>query len=213
MSLSAPKDRTVKITLESDLKKNGSDVATYTSTKTRAVDKFLTHRGLSGYVTKALGVKRPTLFLRGVNAIDFDYTAGVAEAQGPGTSFLQPWSIKPVKISLKGMSYLGTYVGLGNGDKEVSDIYGKLKIALNDFSPKFGAAGTGERTLIEFTENPENCQKFLGYITGFKWSEQALEAYVLNYSFSFIGVPADDSALIVGKNNAQYDSKTAMGGN
>ncbi len=142
--------------------------------------------------------------------MSFDYDAGVAEEPGIFTSHLQGWYIRPVAISIKGESYLGTYTGVSRSDADIKNLIDKFRKQLNDFTPRYGTAGTQERVQIEFANNPGGGRKFLGYIKKFNFSESVTSPYMLPYELAFIGRNVDGENIYTGHQAA--DTALKMGG-
>lgn len=192
MPLFPLKDRTISLTLERDLPRQGevqSQLAKYASDFSQ---RFIPSTGPAGAAAKALGASQKVLRLVGPNYMSFDFDAAVAEEAGPFTSHLQPWYIKPVVVSIKGESYLGTYAGVSRSDADVKNLLDKFKKQLTDFTPRFGTPGTQERIQIEIASNPQGSRKFLGYIRRFSFSESINNPYMLPYEMVFVGRNVDN---------------------
>jgi hypothetical protein len=150
---------------------------------------------------KKLGIEA-TLDLIGPTSIDIQYSAGVAAEPGLVTSFIQPWFIKPITVTIKGNSYIGAYTGLARADRDAKGILDKFRKSQNDFSDLGGAPGTTARILLELTGMPKGMSRFLGYFTDFSINESVDKVYLLNYSISLVGRNMDDAKVRAGKANA-----------
>jgi hypothetical protein len=212
MPLAPVKDRTISLTLEKDLV---ADSANGTGQQLRKpaqsfTDKFIPTSGLIGAVARnVFGKIDPTLKLVGPMSIDLSYEADVAVEQGLFTSFIQPWFVKPVRISIKGESYLGAYTLISRGDKDVERSLDKLMTSLNDFSDRVGQAGNKSRVLLEIRNNPRGSRRFWGYINRLNFGENVATPFILNYEIGFVGRPIDNMEIVSGKNNARAALKRA----
>ena len=210
MPLFPLKDRTITLTMEKDLPKQGqvqAQLAKYASTFQQ---RFIPSTGPAGAAAAVLGIKSKALVLVGPAYMGFDHDAGVAEEEGIFTSHLQGWYIKPVQISIRGESYLGTYTGVSRSDGDVQNILADFRRQLTDFTPKYGTPGTQERIQIEISNNPLGTTKFLGFIKKFNFSEVITSPYMLPYELSFVGRPQDGNAINQGRLDG--DIATKMGG-
>jgi hypothetical protein len=214
MPLSPVKDRTISLTLEKDLKSdatNGTGQALLKPSQS-FTDKFLPSSGLAGAVARnVFGAISPTLKLVGPMSIDFNYEADVAVEPGLFTSYIQPWFVKPVQISIKGESYLGTYTLISRADRDVEDALSKLMSSLNDFSERVGSPGNKSRVLLEIKNNPRGARRFLGYVRHLSFGENVSTPFILNYEIGFVGRSVDNMEIVSGKNNARAALKRAGG--
>jgi len=213
MPLAPIKDRTISLTLESDIKENSTNSNSTVLRKPSQsfTDKFIPSSGIAGAVArKVLNLKPdPTLRLVGPMAIDFTYEAEVAVEDGLFTSYIQPWFVKPVSISIRGESYLGTYTLISRADKDVESALKKMLESLNDFSARVGHPGTKSRVLLEIRNNPRNARRFLGYIRRLNFGENVSTPFILNYEIGFVGRSVDDMEVVAGKVNAREALKRA----
>ena len=207
------RDRTIVLTLESSLLEYTSVGPTVLTTPSQPfVNKFLPSTGLGGAVMQnVFGVTDPSIELVGANSIDISHDAAVAEETGLFTSYLQPWFIKPVHITIKGESYLGAYLGVSRGDNEAKRILEAFRKSLNDFTALAGKPGTKERVQLEIRGYPKGMRKFFGYLTKFSTQEQVTNAYILSYDLSFVGRNIDNSQIVKGKGNATAALQAAGG--
>lgn len=196
MPLAPFRDRTIRLTLESDLQGTGG-VVQLSATK-GFTDRFLPTSGLGGFVAKKAGLVSKTVTLRGPMAIDIKHIAGVAEENGLSTAFLQPWYIENIPITIRGQSYIGAYPVLSVGDRDVENVLKMFRTSLNDFANVAGRPGTKSRVFLDLQGNPKGARRFLGYIRGLDWDEDVKNVNVLNYTISFIGRNVDDAALAKG---------------
>lgn len=205
MPLLPVKSRTIKITLENDLKTvaDPNSGAVTPPTSKAFTDRFIPTTGVAGSVANRIRGPQKTLTLVGPTAIDIGFEAGVAEEMGLFTSFLQPWFIKPVQVTIKGESYLGTYAVASRGDKDAQNLLAKFKRSLNDFSPMVGTPGTQERAYLDIGNNPIGMKKFFGYIKRLTFSEQISNPYMIGYEMSFVGRNVDDAQIAKGKEGAR----------
>lgn len=200
------------MTLEKDLKADATNGTGQNLLKPSQsfTDKFIPSNGLIGAVARdVFGKVDPTLKLVGPMSIDFSYDADVAVEPGLFTSYIQPWFVKPVSISIKGESYLGTYVLISRADKDVESALDKLTTSLNDFSDRVGSAGDKSRVLLEIKNNPRGARRFLGYIKHLSFGENVQTPFILNYEIGFIGRSIDNMQIVSGKNNARAALKRA----
>jgi hypothetical protein len=198
MPLALLKDRTIKLTLESDYRKQQGVWGSVASITASLVKNYLPPSIpiATKLFNKATGnAFGKTLNLKGANSVSLDYSADIGEESGLFTSFLQPWYIKNVNISVKGESYLGAYSLLSSGDSDVLETLNKFKTMQNDFSTNGGVAGTRERVVVEITNNPLGSRKFIGYFKKFNFSEDVQNAYILPYQFDFIGKNIDNAQI------------------
>ena len=213
MGLAPLKDRTITLTLERDLAETSPDVVKLSTTKGFS-DRFLPTRGLGGFIRKKIqGDKTREVVLRGATNISISHSAGVAQSSGLATSFIQPWFIGNIPITIKGQSYLGAYSALSVPDRDVERVLRAFRRSLNDFSSNLGAPGSKERVLLEIKGNPKGARRFLGFITDLDWNEDTNNPYLLDYSISFLGRNVDNAALVKGKANAQREKRKAQGTN
>ncbi len=208
--MAGAKERTILLTLEGDLEPNQGQFPLKRPSEDY-VKQFIPTSGLVGAIPKAILGERKTLELVGPAGVYFDYNADVAVVPGLFTSFIQPWFFKPVGVSVRGESYLGTYPVLSKGDKDVERIIAKMNKSLADFTDRIGPAGTGERVLIEIRNNPVNSRRFFGYINHFHYEETTAMPYIFPYDFSFVGRSMDSAQIAAGR-QAGRDSLKAFGG-
>jgi len=202
MPLFPVKDRTIRLTLEK-VTKDGSSQAT-TASQPRFISQFIPNSGVLGGIVANLG-KSPveaTLDLVGPVSIDINHSAAVAAEPGLFTSFLQPWFIKPVTVTITGTSYIGAYSGMARADRDAKGLLEKFRSSQNDFIDLGGGKpGSGRRILLELTGLPRGLSRFIGYMTDLNFKEGIQTAYLLNYTMSFVGRPADDTQVRRGKQN------------
>lgn len=211
MGLAPFRDRTITLTLERDLAENSPDVARLSTTKSFS-DRFLPNRGLGGFIRKkVLGDRTREVTLRGAMSINVSHSAAVAQSSGLSTSFIQPWFIGNIPITIKGQSYLGAYTALSVPDRDVERVLRAFRRSLNDFSSNLGAPGTKERVLLDIKGNPKGARRFLGFITDLDWNEDTNNPYLLDYTISFLGRSVDSASLVKGKSNAQREKQKAQG--
>lgn len=213
MPLAPFRDRTIRLTLESDLQ-GQTDVVQLQATKS-FTDRFMPTSGLGGYVAappaNGSSTAAKTLTLRGPMSISIKHVAGVAEENGLSTSFLQPWYIESIPITIKGQSYIGTYPLLSVSDRDVERALKMFRQSLNDFATLNGKPGSKERIFLDLQGNPPGARRFLGFIRGLDWDEDVKSVNVLNYTIEFIGRNVDNAALAKGKLGAQQASAVSRG--
>lgn len=213
MPLAPVKERTISLTLESDLVKdstNGSGTNLQRPSQS-FTDRFIPTSGLVGAVARNVmgNALTKTLNLVGPMSIDFSYDADVAVEQGLFTSYIQPWFVKPVTIEIKGESYLGTYPVISRADKDVENVLTKLLKSLNDFSDRVGSPGNKDRVLLEVRSNPRNARRFFGYLRHFSFGENVNTPFILNYGISFVGRSVDNMEVVNGRSRAQQALRRA----
>ena len=199
--MSAPyRNRSVSLTLESNLPSNKS---TTLITNGAFVSKFLPSSGLVGQaLNKKFNPSGGTLTLSGVNSISGALATDTGTDMGVSTWFIQPWYIKPVPITLKGTSYLGTYPSVSVPDRDFERLLKMFKTVANDFSSLYGAQGTKERVLLELNGYPQGAARFLGLLGSLTWDEEVKNANVINWSLTFVGRSTDGYSVMRGKNGA-----------
>jgi hypothetical protein len=202
MPLFPVKDRTIRLTLE-NRSPSGIPQATNAS-QPRFISQFIPNSGLLGGIVAntPLGGVNKTLDLVGPTSIDINYSSDVGAEPGLFTSFLQPWFIKPVNITISGTSYIGAYSGMARVDRDAKGILERFMKAQNDFSDLGGNPGTSQRILIEFTGMPRGMSRFLGYITSLSIKEGIDRAYLLGYTMSFIGRNNNEASTRRGREGA-----------
>jgi hypothetical protein len=198
MPLFPVKDRTISLTMESDLPQQGEVQSQLSKYAKNFAQKFIPSTGPAGAAANALGLASKTLKLVGPAYMNFDFDAAVAEEPGPFTSHLQGWYIRPVVVSIKGESYLGTYTGVSRSDGDIKKLLEKFKQQLTDFTPRYGTPGTQERVQIEIANNPPGSRKFFGYIKHLSFSEAITSPYLLPYDLTFIGRNVDNLQIAQG---------------
>ncbi len=210
MPLFPVKDRTIRMTLETR-GANGSSQNTAAS-QPRFVSQFIPNSGLLGGLVSGSGLRgvESTLDLIGPTSIDIAYSSDVAAEAGLFTSFIQPWFIKPVRITIAGTSYIGAYAGMARADRDAKGILDRFRRSQNDFVDLGGKPGNAARLLIEMTGLPRGMSRFLGYIEDFNIKEGVDKAYLLGYTIQFVGRNMDDAKVRQGKQNGQA-AKTAQG--
>ena len=210
MPLFPVKDRTIRLTLEVRSPDGSSNVTS--ASQPRYVSQFIPNSGLLGGIiaNTKLGAVEATLDLVGPTSIDISYKADVAADVGLFTSFLQPWFIRPVVVTIKGTSYIGAYSGLARSDRDAKGILAKFYKSQNDFADLGGKPGNGARLLLELTGLPKGMNRFLGYITDFGITEGIDKAYLLNYTMSFVGRNMQDAKTRQGK-QAGREAQNAQG--
>ncbi len=183
---------------------NGSSQMT-TASQPRFVSQFIPNSGLLGGLVSGSGLVtvESTLDLIGPTSIDIAYAADVAAEPGLFTSFLQPWFIKPVRITIAGNSYIGAYSGMARADRDAKGILDRFKRSQNDFADLGGKPGNAARLLVEMTGLPRGMSRFLGYIEDFSIKEGVDKAYLLGYSVQFVGRNVDDAKVRQGRQNAR----------
>jgi hypothetical protein len=211
MPLFPTKDRTIRLTLET-FAPDGSSQGTPAS-QPRYVSQFIPNSGLLGGLVSLIskGTPETTLDLIGPTSIDIAFSADVAAEPGLETSYIQPWFIKPIPITIKGTSYIGAYTGLARADRDAKGILQKFRRAQNDFSDLGGKPGNSARLLLELVGMPYGMSRFLGHIKDFTITESVDKAYLLNYTLSFIGRNIDDAKVRIGKGGGKT-AYEAMGG-
>jgi hypothetical protein len=217
MSFAPFRDRSVTLTLVTDLPATSKGV-TPSATNAAFTNRFLPTTGLAGrgekLASKIPGLRkldRQSITLRGVSNLSVSHSADVASETGVVTSFLQPWFIKPVNISIRGTSYLGVYPLISVSDRDVENILKKFRQAANDFTDLYGTSGNQSPFLLELNGYPKGARKFLGYLKSLNWSEDVKQANILDYSIEFIGRNIDGSSLQTGKIGAAKAMATAEG--
>ena len=214
MAFAPFRDRSVSLTLETELPvtNEGNSVL---GTNAAFTSRFLPSTGLLGAAAK-LAAKVPGLnklepksvTLKGASYISVSHAADVASESGVSTSFLQPWFIKPISITVRGQSYLGAYPLISPSDRDVERLLRQFRKMAGDFSPLFGSQGTGERILLELNGYPKGARKFLGYLKRLDWTEDVKNANLLDYTLEFIGRNVDGASLAIGKAGAASDKKS-----
>lgn len=212
MAIAPAKDRTIRLTKEGDLdftssKASGTTQTAQLTTGRNFANRFLPSTGVGGLVRRLTGVK--TIILRGPTELSFSYASEIGEVNGLFTSFLQPWYIQNINITIRGQSYLGAYPIFSVPDRDVEDVLSKYRETLNDFTEAVGKVGDKNRFLLEVAGNPKGARKFLGYLRKLSWTENVKNAYMLDYTIDFIGRGVDDAKLTKGKDGASKDMRNA----
>lgn len=210
MPLFPVKDRTIRLTLETR-GQNGAAQNTAAS-QPRFVSQFIPNSGLLGGIVSASGIRTvdSTVDLVGPTSIGIDYDADVAAEPGLYTSFIQPWFIKPVRISITGTSYIGVYAGLARADRDAKNILDKFKRSQNDYVDLGGKPGNAARVLIELSGMPRGMSRFLGYIESFGVKDNIDTVGLLGYTLNIVGRNMDDANVRQGKQNSKA-AKEAQG--
>jgi len=187
------KDRTISLILESDYTARGK-AGFVKNTAQDLGRRYLPAQGRS-IGGKTLGDAASNFIdLKGPSSITMDHATGVAQEQGLFTTFLQPWYVKGVTLTIKGTSYLGAYPLLSNPDKDAERLLRLMYQTLNDFSGRLGTAGNKQRTVLIIRGAPKQAQKFVGYITNLNLTESVDNAYLMDYTLSFVGKRMDNVA-------------------
>ncbi len=203
MPLLPTKSRTISLTIQKPA--SGKDPQSLQTPSQGFVSKYIPSTGIAGAVSKNLlgRTVESTLNLVGPTAIDITFEADIASESGLFTSFLQPWSMKPTAVTIKGESYLGAFPLISNADTDVKDILARFRSTLNDFSGRLGTPGTGRRVLLEFRNNPDGARRFLGFIRRFHFGESISAHYLLPYEIDFIGRPVDGVKISEGREDGR----------
>lgn len=165
--------------------------------------RLLTTTGLGSYAAKGANfITGGFLDLKSVYNISVRHEASVAVETGLFTNFMQPWSIKPRAIEIRGTTYLGAYTFLSSKDREGERLIGLYKSTLNDFSGNFGQAGSRKRVVLLLRGYPPGSRNFSGYITSLVFSETVENANLVDYTLSFIGNDLESAAQADGANRA-----------
>jgi len=145
----------------------------------------------------------PEIELIGVNEIKLEFNSPVAISTGLKIAFLQPWYIKPVRITASGNSYLGSFSGDYKKDTNVQDIY---KI-LDDLLSENNLLQTQDRIKLTIENNPEKTNIFYGFISRFDFTENIDKPFLLSYSFSFDGTTDASMSFSDGRYKAKKDEE------
>jgi len=123
-----------------------------------------------------------------VEEISYNFEVGNAMFTGLTNADLINWYIKPVSISLKGVSVISANAFLGS-DNIVLDIYKKIQEYLSEVNynyfkkPRF-------RMVVE--NGLQGLDNFQGVITSFNFSENAKLPDTYAFDLKFIGKPIND---------------------
>jgi hypothetical protein len=123
-----------------------------------------------------------------------------AKENGLFTSFMQPWHISIIDITIVGESYLGAYPFFSRGDKDIENILGMFRQSHNDFI--LGKPGTKERVILSIANNPGETDEYIGYINSLEFSDKITTVFTLPYTLSFSGWSRQSIAIQNGKNAA-----------
>jgi hypothetical protein len=218
MSFAPFRDRSITLTLESELTATDKSGNTVLATNAKFVNRFLPKTGLAGFgrklAKKVPGLTLPddeSLTMKGVTYISVNHAADVASEPGVVTSFLQPWFIKPVAITLRGTSYLGAYPLISVSDRDVENLLKKFRAVANDYTSLYGTPGSQSRVLLELNGYPRGARRFLGYLKTFNWTEDVKNANLLDYTLEFLGRNVDGASLQAGKDGAKVAKATSEG--
>ena len=207
MPLAPYKDRTIKLTLETEYFAQNPQSRAVQS----VVDLYLPSAGVGGQVKNLITGNSGTITLVGPTRMNVALTANIADESGIASTFLEPWQINNVPVKISGESYLGAFEALSVSDNDAPDILSMFYTALRDFSSRLGAAGTKERVVLEISNNPEGSARFIGYIKEFSISEDVKKPYILDYELTFLGKNFDDMSVASGKLGAKNDAAIASG--
>jgi len=194
------RDRTISLTLES------TDPKIPTKSTDPFVNRFLPNRGIGGFITRRTKTSvNDTVILRGPISHMTDMSADIGSDPGISTSFIQPWFIKNIPITIEGESYLGAYTGVSVPDRDVERLLRQFRESLNDFSDKLGSKGSQRRVLLEIRGGPPGTRRFLGYIKTLRFGENIQNPYFLRYTLQFLGRSVDNVKITQGKTGASGD--------
>lgn len=198
MSIAPYKNRTISLQFESSYEAQFGVNKIVSS----LISRYLPSQGRSKVSAIPKKFDAPIL-LKGPSSVTIDHTTGVAEEAGIYTSFIQPWFIQNVKITIKGTSYLGAYPVLSISDRDAEKLAKTLYQSLNDFSGRSGPKGSKERVVLDIGGNPDRARTFIGYIQNLSLSENIESIYMMDYSFTFIGKNMELQALAKGAADAK----------
>ncbi len=208
MPLAPLRNRTITLTPETQIFQN-NQTPVRLDTSLNFADKFLPKKGLGGYLSNKI-VPNRSIVLAGVTDISVNHKAMVADENGLFTSYMQPWYIENIPITLSGQCYLGAYPLLSVSDRDLERVMKAFRGSLNDFTGLQGAAGNKERYLLEFGGYFPGARRFLGYFTEVSWKESVKTVNMLDYTIGFLGRNVDNAFIIKGKNSAASDKATQV---
>lgn len=212
MSLFTLKDRTVRMYSYTD--STLASVATEKEFKEQRGKELTYQKGFNLKAFFPAFVTQPITFntdknkvqdlveLKEVKKIGFDFNMNLGVELGISRAFLQPWFMEPAKISIEGASYIGAFNGLDTAtDDDVQQTY-------NLFIRRFAELkGDRRQIVLEVVNNPQDAQRFIGYITRFTFDESVDNPYILNYQISFQGKPDIFISDAKGKETNKADKK------
>ncbi len=212
-----PKDRSISLTLHSDIVKAQQGVGAGAPKKfgQEFLDKYLPTGSLTGYAAttglNAIGLVSPALTLTGPQSIRFGYSVDVAIEKGLFTSFMQPWFIAPIEIEIMGESYIGTFPVISKADADISGVLEMLHTVANDFSGINGTPADADKAvLLEIRNNPRVAKSYLGFLRKFEFGEKVENPYLLDYNIGFVGIPMGGVEISTGRQRGQR-AKLAVG--
>ncbi len=166
----------------------------------------------AGFLTKSEKPENDVFItLKGPSKITISHKTGVAEEEGLYTSFIQPWFVQNVDITVTGTSYLGAFPLLSSGDKDAQSLIQALYTTLNDFSGIAGPIGTRSRLVLTLKGNPDKARAFIGYIKQVDFSESVESAYLIDYTLTFVGRNLENMKIQEAKNRAREANKKGFG--
>lgn len=196
MSFAPYKDRTITLIDENTYRKRNN---LGTAAIQDLAKRYLPSQGRNFFGGKSIGnavsgltaspVPENDVFvtLKGPTKIMVSHKTGVAEEEGLFSSFIQPWFVQNIDITISGSSYLGAFPLLSAGDKDAQSLIKALYTTLNDFSGIAGPIGTKSRLVLTIKGNPDKAKSFIGYIKQLDLSESVESAYLVDYTLSFVG--------------------------
>lgn len=123
-----------------------------------------------------------------VEEISYEIEIGNDMFLGLSNADLVNWYIKPIKISLKGVSVVSSNMFLGS-DNIILDIYNKLQEKLSEVNYNYFTK-PNFRLVVE--NGLKNLDNFKGVITSLSFSEKANIPDSYNFSLNFVGKPINE---------------------
>lgn len=169
--------------------------------------KYLPAQGRNTFGKKTISDYLTFIDLKSVYSISVSHVSGVAVENGLFTSFLQPWYIQPIQITIKGASYLGAYPFLSSRDRELERLLKLYYASLNDFSNLHGAAGNRKRIVMILNGYPDKSKAFNGYITDLTSTESIENANLVDYTLKYVGYDISSADAQAGLAAGAQDKK------
>jgi len=143
--------------------------------------------------------------IEGVTKIGYEFAGSVANVQGIAKSIFQPWYFKPVKISIDGNTYIGTYkdddgdTNLRGGNTVTNFL--ELMQKLNNYYK----SGSDKYLELQITDD-KNDYCFNCYIENFRFDDEVDNPFMYSYSIELIGISSIFEVYNTAQNNFKEDA-------
>ncbi len=221
MSFAPYKDRTITLIDENTYRRRAGSALLSAAQDLTA--RYLPAQGRNFFGGKTIGNSAQALLgspdtskdvfvtLKGPTKIAIIHKTGVAEEEGLFSSFIQPWFVQNIDITISGSSYIGAFPLLSSPDGDAKNLISSLYTTLNDFSGIAGPEGSKSRLVLTLRGNPDKAKSFIGYIKQLDLTEAVESAYLIDYTLSFVGRNIDNMAITDAKRKARAAETRSSG--